>query len=82
MEKPESLFFQVFLEANYSMAFYYVIIFPSAVENWQTYQIRKHTMYYSKDLCFIGEAEFAVLNTVNLLPHCKSKNCLQDLLED
>lgn len=34
-------------------------------------------MYYSKDLGFIGEAEFAVLNTVNLLPHCKSKNFLQ-----
>lgn len=39
-------------------------------------------MYYSKDLGLMGEAKFVVLNTVSLLPHCKSKNFLQNILEE
>lgn len=39
-------------------------------------------MYYRKVLGLKGEAEFVVLNTVHLLPHCKSRNFLQNMLEE
>lgn len=37
-------------------------------------------MYYSKGLGLMGEPEFVVLNTVNLLLHCKG--FLQEIAEE
>lgn len=75
--KTESLYFKVLLEANYSVAFSQVIDFVVMLKT-----DRGDQEVYSSGLGLMGAAEFVLLNTVNLLLHCKGKIFLQEMVEE